>query len=490
MKKLLVLAVLLSCLPISSFAQKKAPYYFPPGVIQTSDPILQKQEYVRYLNATNACFQGNKADFDATLPEPGSVSVQTDIDSTSSITDPHAKMRIVMDHVVRIGNQVRVTDLCHQYFITDAELKYAVDDLKQVVIEAAQADFDFYNTTYDLAIAARAAKLGIKKEVLVAQLDEKVPGYNITFRELHCLPKPMKVTDFIPRELHLGYNIPLGGILGVTWLNTGVIYYNPDARIVDWLDGRPKVMSHEMVHCNVNIEKFPMASAFDAELIASIPEMLWAEDHLDLPNHGYARDLRELAEIYFNFDFKQMEKETFVMDFAGNTVINEERYRYYYAQLQQVKAEMLKFYQTVTIPEFYSDPVWWGAINNIRGDNNTVFRITMADHYNPTLLGGSKETVQWLESHHDDIMDMATHATARALQGKGRDSDRGQMIQMVPSQLVNLYNQTFSASEKAKIEDYFTKHPEKLTEVMAMKPAEAIQFLMQFKVKNMGAIAQ
>lgn len=458
---------------------KELPYYFPQGIITTTDPILQRQEYMRFLTATNSCFQGSKDTFQETIPGSDSVTLQTDIVSTDSVTENPANLKIVFDHVVELPNGgYRVTDLCHQYIITAHQLVVAANDLQHVVREAAQDDYDYYSKTYQLALDARAKKLGIPVKELEAQLDESMPDRkDVTYREFNSLPKPSKVSDFVPRELHLGYNIPLGGILGVTWLNSGVIYYNPDARLVDFLTGKPKVMAHEMVHGNINIQKFPMSEAFDVENLASIPEGLWAENQLDLPSHGYFADLREIDEIYFSFDFDQMKKDTFKFDFAGNLVIDEKAYRYYYAQLDTIKKENLDFFQNVTIPEYYSDPLWWGAVNNIRGDKNSVFRMTMALHYNPTILGGAKPTLDWLESNRETITSTAEDAFRR-----GASPSSGAMnVSRVPASLLELYSKMFTSTERASIQAYYTKHPDQLQALLKMKPQDALQVLQGFK---------
>ena len=469
--------------PTALPVNKEVPYYFPTGVQTTVDPILQRQEYIRYLDATMHCNQGNSSDFQTTMPEPGSVSVVTDVVSTSSVTENPAKMRIVLDHVIKMPDgSYRGTDLCHQFTVTEEQVKFAEADLVAVVKAASQEDYDFYKEIYGLAIEARAKKLGIPVKELTAELDESMPDRKgVSFREFNSLPKPSKASDFVPRELHLGFNIPLAGILGVTWLNTGVIYYNPDARIVDFLTGKPKVMAHEMVHCNINIEKFPMAEAFDAENLASVPEGLWAENELDLPSHSYFADVRELDEIYFNFDFAQMNKDIFKTDMAGNAVIDEKAYRFYYKQLDDVKKENLDFFRQVTIPEYYSDPVWWAAVNNIRGDKNSVFRMTMALHYNPTLLGGSKPTLEWLESNRELILQTAQSAFADAIKPSTRSGGSDDDMSEVPSYLVEQYNKMFTASERAHIQAYYTQNPDKLKALLKMKPQDAIQVLQTFK---------
>jgi hypothetical protein len=257
-QRLVIFAVLLVAGALPSAAQQ-VPFFFPKGIYKTTDPLRQREEYVRWLNSTWNCNQGNPDGMGATIPGSDSITVKTNVVSTDSVTENPAKMTMIFDHYIKVDGKIRYSDLCHTEFITDEQFAVVRDGLQKQVVDAAQRDYEFYNLIYDKSIEVRAAKLGIPKAELVKELDEKVPGYNVTFRELHRLPNPMHPSDFVPRELHLGFNIPLGGILGVTWLNTGVIYYNPDAWMTDYLNGIPKVMQHEMVHGNINIEKWPLS---------------------------------------------------------------------------------------------------------------------------------------------------------------------------------------------------------------------------------------
>lgn len=478
---LLILTVLLTTLGATA---QDVPFFFPQGLKPTQDLLRQREEYERIFQATWACNQGNPNGMQSTIPGSDSIAIQTDVVSTSSVTENPAKMKMVFDHYIRQDGKIRYTSLCGQQYITDEQFQVVVKGLQKQVTDAAQRDHDFYSKVYERAIEARAKKLGIPKAELVAQLDEKVPGYNITFRELHNLPKPMRVSDFVPRELHLGFNVPLGGILGVTWLNTGVIYYNPNAWMTDYLNGIPKVMQHEMVHGNINIEKWPLSEAFDVELMASLPEMLYVENTTDFPSHGYATDIRELAEIYFGFDWAKAHKDMVKFNFAGNIVYDDEKYIYYYKQIDQIKAEMMTFFSEVTIPEFYSDPVWWSAINDVRGDNNTVFRITMADHYQICSLGGCAATKEWLDAHKDEINEIAKKAFAA-----GMGKDRSQGFKSVTPLMQAEYERLFTESERANIEKYFTQHPEQLKNLRHMSPAEAFQFVQQFKSNPLKGVA-
>lgn len=487
-KRLLAALVVLAgaCFGQTSTPAKELPFFFPKGFYQTTDPLRQREEYVRWLNSTWNCNQGNPNGMGATIPGSDSIHVQTDVVSTDSVTENPAKMIMIFDHYIRQKDgSVRYSDLCHTEILTDAQFQVVVNGLKQQVVDAAARDDEFYSKIQQRTVAVRAAKLGIKQDELVKELDEKVPGYNVTYRELNQLMKPSHPSDFVPRELHLGFNPPLGGILGVTWLNTGVIYYNPDAWITDYLNGIPKVMQHEMVHGNINIEKWPMSAAFDVELMASLPEMLYAENETDFPSHGYAADIRELAQIYFGMDWAEMHKQIVKMDLAGNIIYDDEKYLYYYKQIDQVKAEMMKFFMEVTIPEFYSDPIWWSAINDVRGDNNTVFRITMADHYQICSLGGCAASQEWLETHKDEIIQIAKDALAAGL---GKNRSGGNFKDRVSPWMVDQYNKMFTPTEQANIEKYFRAHPEQLENVKKMSPVEAVEFMQRFKTNALQGV--
>ena len=466
----------------------QVPFFFPLGIKTTSDPIEQHQEYERYLTSTWYCNQGRDNDSRAFTLGSDNVTVQTNVVSTSSVTENPAKMKIVLDHFVRQADgRVRVTTLCNQFFITGEQEQLVEKQLTALVEQAAKEDNDYYQVIMNLAIKSRAQKLGIDPVQFEKSLDEPMlDNAHVTYREFNRIPKQSKASDFVPRELHLGFNIPLGGILGVTWLNTGVIYYNPDAWIVDYLTGRPKVMAHEMVHVNINTEKFPMSEAFDAELLASIPEMLWPEDKVDLPTHGYAADLREIFQIYFNFDFEEMNKQIYKVDLAGNHVIDEVKYRMYYEQLEQIKAEALNFFQTVTIPEFYSDTAWWYSVNDIRGDNNSVFRMTLAQHYNPTILGSSKVSLDWAESHRELIMEIAEKAFRAGLGGQSNNSNV-EDIHISPY-LRNMYEKMFAIDERYQIESYYRTHPAELRKIKNMNFEELLNLAKQLKSQLNGGV--
>jgi hypothetical protein len=105
--------------------------------------------------------------------------------------------------------------------------------------------------------------------------------------------------------------------------------------------------------------------------------------------------------------------------------------------------------------------------------------MTYALHYNPTLLGGGKPTMEWLNAHSEEIKEIAQQAFQKGLTG-----NKGGMVMGAPPYLVDQYTRAFTADERKNIEAYFTNHPEKLAEIQKMSPADALQFLGTFKTSK------
>ncbi len=476
---------------------KVLPFYFPTGMISTTDPVKQMQEYIRSLMATCYKFQGNEHNPSfGVIPGSDSIVIETNIESTSSVAyDKPEKCRIILDHFVRMKDgRIRVTQLADQFYITEAELKIASDDLVALVGEAARDNYEFFKDMADVALNARIRKIFATSETGISTaeitfkntLDDKDPIYGVTLRELNYLPKPIRISDFVPRELHLGYTPKIEGIFGACWLNTGIIYYNPQARILDYLTGRPKILQHEMVHCNYNLEKFPLVSGFDAELFAMLPEVFLEENKLDLFFHGYCKDLREICEIYFGFDFSEAKKQIFKYDLAGSIIIDETLYREYSNKLEEIKKELVHTIKNYIIPEFYSDPLWWSSMHDKLGDNNGLFWIMMARHYKPTILNNSRETAIWLSAHHEEIMDMAKESFIAS----GAEGDKTVVVgeKKISFSHLRELSKIFSLKERERIKIHFENNPESLKGLSQMSIDRAVKFIRDIAYKMGGVI--
>ncbi len=392
-------------LPISVMAVE-LPFYFPDGIKTTTDPVNQWQEYNRYISVTDDENHSDNLNNRIFVLASDSIVFQTDISSTCT-ADKNTHMKIILDQFVRVDGKIRVTTMNGQRFISEEEKDIVINYLITMANQAADNDYNFYKDFTDKAIKARALKLGISEKDFRDLLDKKLTGKNITYREYNLIPGQCLRSDFIPRELHLGYT-PSVNAIGVTWLNSGIVYYNPQASIFDYLMGKPLVLGHEMVHVNTNLQSLPVALAFDVEMMASLPQVLYFEDKINLINHNYAKNLRELMWVYKGFDFNKVKGESVVLNLGGNLIVDEKKYREHYYKLNNLKVEFLDLFRDDIIPEFYSDILFWTAMNTKMGDKNLVFQIMMAKFYTPAIMGGNTE--KWLAEHIIEINGMARNA--------------------------------------------------------------------------------
>lgn len=449
--------------------EKELPHYFPEGMITTQDPLKQRQEALRFLYATNDKFQVDRFKYRGPIiVHPDSIVVETDIDSTSSLVDKEpVKMRLHLDNYVQMSDgKIRVTNFTEQYFITRHQLEVVVYDMIAITKEASHNDWLYYKNLTEVATKARTGQLGITVEELVAQLDEQDPDHpGVTFRDLHKLPPATRESDFAPKNLHLGYNPELDGILGACWLNTGLVYYNPQARLLDYLMSKPCILQHEMMHCNHRFQRYPFTAGFDAELFASVPEMLYEENKTDVFYHGYAKDIREMIWVFTGFNFKQARKEIFKFNRAGDLEVDIQKYQEYFAKLEAAKKVVSEIFQIKAIPLFYSDVTYWSAFHDKMQDDSAVLRLAMAGELDMTILSGRRETMLWLEARKERILEMAKKAYAKSGE---KDKNSGFDTFRAPQFWVDEYRRSFSHEEREQLEAYFQNRPEELERLKEM----------------------
>lgn len=460
---------------------EETPFYFPEGVVkETKDKLAQYQEYMRYWNATFMRYQGSAyAGNGPTIGNGNSITIQTEMVSTAKWGDPQ-KMKLVLDNFVRLPEgRVRVTFYNEQKIITEKEMKAAVNDLLQVVDEAAELNLAYYKDYVEEAIKARAQAIGISQKEFMSYLDEKVDGTDVTYRELNSLPPPVKKSDFIPAELHLGGLPRYWGVLGATWLNSGIVYYNPQSRIFDYLMDKPLIMMHELIHVNYRLQNYPLANYFDAELMAMIPEGLLKQTQIYIFYHYYLEDLREICHAYFGFDWKEAQKQFIRYDLEGNLYIDEKKFNQVMAMAEKVQDE-LQIALRKAVAEFYAAPVFWMGFNKKMNDGNAWLWVFFAKHYEPTILGGHKKTRVWLEAHEREIKEMGIAAYKKSGTPRRGDSEEGYAPRGIYPFLVKQYQTLFSAEERKRIEDYFRRHPAELKQLESWYEEGDIRSIIQF----------
>ena len=491
------LAALLGIAADAQTAPKEIPYFFPKGVASVNTPSLQYKEYLRYLMAQWDCYQGNQNKLTKMIPGNDSYRITFDgrdgrqkIVSTDSFAEGPEYLTIVLDNFVKFidpkqGEMVRVTTLCAAEIITTHQRDVLVEYLKESQLQSAQLDWEHLKQIETLAVAQRAAQLGIPEKDFRKYLDNKMPGTEVTYREFNQLPKPMRVSDFICKELHFGPTPEIPGILGVAWLNSGVVYYNPEAVVRDYVVGEPHVLMHEIIHANTNMQSFPIAGGFDAELIASLPEMLLPENRIDFFFHGYAQPLRELAWVYAGFNSKQAYQEIFRLNFGGAWLVDEEKWNRYFGMMETIKPTLLDVIEKKVLPEFYGNILFWMALNaTLNDDHNAVFDVIMAQNFDPVILGGHAKTMEWLNTNKQQISEIADRAWGKLKNpNQGADGSMGDLH--APRMWVDAYLKAFSASDRKEIESYFRAHPDELRELQK-DHTKVFQFVRDFKAGHVS----
>ncbi len=400
---------------VSAFAQsREVPHYFPPGVIQTTDPVEQWKEYLEILAATKKAYEANTGSTNLLIPN--GVRVEHEIDGK--------KFTLVLDRHARLDDgRIRFTSYVGQELITEAQLQIVIDYTLNEIETAVDLNLAFYKDLRKMAMESLAGESGlnISVEELEKIVKQKVPeNPKYTFEELYWLPKEMEKKDFVPNEIHLGYGPSIPGAIGFAWLDSGLIYLTPIGQVVDYLMGKPAVTQHELVHANQNLQSMPFAQAFDVEFAASIPEMISPDDHLRLQFHSYVSDLREMAWVFFGFDYERVRKEVIQFDAGGNLMIDEAKFTHYAGLLNQVKAEYLRFFPKA-IGEFYGKIMFWSAMHDKLVDKRAVWRIMMRKYYEPTILGGQENTAKWLRANEQNIKE----DSEKAWKTSGSASDIG-----------------------------------------------------------------
>lgn len=382
-------------------ASGKVPHYFPDGVGKETNPARQISDYFNDINAMDTC-RGTRG-ADAAMPRFFAHSIKV------PKTFEGREVTFIFDPWERSPRDGKIyyNDFCGRHEITEEQMQTVIDDMVRHFAIALDNTFEFHREIEDVAVKGNAAQEGKTVEEYRKKLADPVPDApGITFRELQQLPLPMTKAQFVPKEVHLGFN----PYLGVCWLNSGVLWVTPQARVLDEIHGAPKTLAHEMVHADTNLQSLPLSGGVDVEFLASVPMMLGDDNHIALPYHGYLKELRKMARVLFGYDFDQVKREVILYDHAGNIRIDETKYNEYFGKLKAVKEELRTFFRDVALPAYYRNQVFWTGLHNRLNDDLAVFRIMLATRYCITILGSCEETSQFLNAHRDDTLQLAKAA--------------------------------------------------------------------------------
>jgi len=407
--------------------QQQLPHFFPEGVNQPTVPARQWQEWVRYYNSVRQALADAHGFWPGFIQGSDTIILEKDYFGQ--------KTKVVFDNYICEGKvtrngcdgKIRYQSFGGQTYVTREQFKVVEDMMDDFARRAVNdVDYPFWGDLEQAAIRGAAKAEGKTEDEFRKSLDRDDP-YNpgITFRDLRHIPAKIEKKDFIPyQEIHFGLTPDYPQVLGVAWLNAGIVHYTPVAMVLDYLLKNPEVLAHEFVHTNPKLQNMPLGWGLDLETLASISEMLLENDYLHLWGHHYAADFRELFQVFFGFRFDQARDEVVKRPTwmsLGNVVIDEEKFNQYSLKMNLGK-KALRDALKVGTEWLYSNPLYWSAMNDKTVDDNFVLRVVMAAMYNPTLLGGEVATTKWVEPRLPRIKEMMNKAWEESSKPKGQNS--------------------------------------------------------------------
>lgn len=337
----------------------------------------------------------------------GSIEVQAKIHGVDAT--------LVFPNYVRSGDKVMHYHAMGIDTYSKREFQCVVDDNIEYIKNAAELAIKDYRDTLPAILNAQekmlrkegALKEGQHLKDIIDENIEDFEGYEdykgsgLKIRDVLFTPDT-NIKDFPPTRYYFD-EIPA---LGVAYINTGMIAIDPKARILDYINGWPTIMVHEMTHRNPKLQSSPMLNKFDAELWASFP-MLVHDDMLHFLWHGYLADVRKVAKTLFNFDSKLAWQDITSLDTIMGTEFEKDKkhkkLRDYIGRVELVSKAIRDTAFNRYIPEFYTHPLYFMTLNDLMNDDNATFKLIMYTTHEPTLLGGPEKTRDFIQQNKDVI---------------------------------------------------------------------------------------
>ncbi len=375
------------------YADSSQPHYLK-HLKQPKDEVQQILEVARVVNTFDGAF--GASEFIA-----GNIEEKVKVYGKD--------VTIVFHNYVQDGEDVR-------YFRTggiDVLKKGAFEAVKQDIVatlhEAAEDAYKEHEHLSKRIIAIQEKAVGKRLEnsqKLEDLLDQKVKGYeNLIVADVLGVPRLSRV-DFVPSQLHVG---PLLDALGITFINSEFVGYDWLARQIDFVQGRPNILKHELVHNCRKLQGIPTIYEYDAEFHAS---MVMDHNALWFMRHSYLNDARSLAKVLFGFDAVKAFNDSRKFSLLPGSPLDENKMADYAKKINLVEKEIHDTYFEKFLPEYIANLSFWTAVNDDLNDKNAAFKICAWAYYQPTLLDGKgrESTVQWLRKNQKVIEEAAKEA--------------------------------------------------------------------------------
>lgn len=227
--------------------------------------------------------------------------------------------------------------------------------------------------------------------------------FNLSADELMFIPPKFVFGDFCPKKVvitPISFGEKRGIILGVSFPDSGVVLYHPTALILNFLQ-LSDTFTHELLHRNKYLQGLLVARLMDVETWASFSERMGGG--FGYLFHSYQHTSREIGTVITSFDADRARQKIIKFDLGGSYDINEEIADEYGADAEKIFSSFKKTMYGKYIQDFYSDPLFWGCVNDDLYDRNGSYKTYFYTRYAFSLLGGQEKTTKWLNDHEEVI---------------------------------------------------------------------------------------
>ncbi len=381
-------------------------------------------------------------------------------------------------------------------------------DLVYRISESAKRNTEQFKGIFGEVKEKLAKRLGIEQSEFDKQAEELVTldgGVKVRRGAFLDYPgKDIEAVDFVPNTVIFGNHsaVQNGVLYAAVLVDAGIMYLTPLSVKLDHIDDSLETVRHEMVHTNRKLQSMTLNRMMNAELFASFP---FLEDSVSQHtlNHPYLDSIRWTVKSYMCFDIDQARGEIMSGLFRSPAFRTDEatleKFRKYSKWIDSAKQTLKKAVRN-SLVEFYSDPSWFGALNERLGYDNAGFDLLMSQQLEPTCLGGPEKTLEWIVENKGKIDSLWKRAVGEADQEKSKPKKDGMNLKDIP-QLSRIYTD-FNAirikqGEQAS-ENYLLAHVDEIVPYLGDISGENLQLLKEYlgkkdnstKNKVLGALEQ
>ena len=290
-------------------------------------------------------------------------------------------------------------------------------DLVYRIAESATRNAEQFGGIFGEVKSKLAKRFGMEEKDFEKEAEESIilrGGIKAKKGELiHYPGKDLEAKDFVMDTIIFGNVLPSekrgSYIHAAVYTNTGIMFLTPLAVKLGHIDDSYSTIRHEMIHANKKMQNFVLNNMMDVELFASFP---WLDETMSrniFHEHSYLEPLRWTIKTYMCFDINQATRK--IISGLSNTIALRtdedtlQEFRKYGKWIDTAKKTLKKATRKALV-EFYSDPAWFGALNEEMNYDGGSFDVLMSQQLEPTCLGGPEKTLEWITKNKGKINDL------------------------------------------------------------------------------------